>query len=535
MFKRVSPQLKNWLPASIAIVVSLCIAVFVWNQRQQRLLIDLQADFSFESREVAVRLLERMRAHKQILRGVRAAISTMGVPDREGWARFVNHHFLPVDFPGMQGLGYATRIELAGLKAHLARMKAAGYPGYLVLAGSKTSGVSAPISRLAPELQINSVLIGLDLMGQPGLDKLLTSSAAQSSTLLSAPVRLALPQLAIQQQLSFLVQPIFSSPLGDASGHQASDAANRATRDGWVFAVFKAPDLIKATLGALPANMRLRVFDDKSQAATTVIFDSAAGKQLNWGVDQPLSFTTELDLDGQVWTLVFEGFPRAYARNLSFNWEFFSILAICALFGLSTILITLTRSASRRLLSLTNELQDSNARYQFLATHDALTKLANRVLFQSRLETTLSEAIRYERHFALIYIDLDKFKPVNDVHGHEVGDLLLKAVAQRLAVLLRDSDLLARRGGDEFVVLLPSVDDVEGVDHVAQKICLELARPFELARLSIQIGGSLGISFYPEDGNTVEQLIIQADQRMYQAKQLGGNSWVSSGKQSHEK
>jgi diguanylate cyclase (GGDEF)-like protein len=239
-----------------------------------------------------------------------------------------------------------------------------------------------------------------------------------------------------------------------------------------------------------------------------------------------LQVQTPLTLDGQIWMLVFEGFPRAYDRKVSFNWELFSILAICALFSLSAILVTVTRRSSLRLLRLTQELTDSNQRYEFLATHDALTKAANRVLFQSRLETTLAEAARYKRQFGLIYIDLDKFKPVNDVHGHHTGDLLLQSVTDRLAHLLRDSDLLARRGGDEFVVLLPLVDGNEAVETVAHKICTELATPFDLEGLTVHISGSLGLAIYPTDGETVEDLINQADSRMYAAKQRGGNRWV---------
>ncbi len=529
MFKAMPPRWRDWVPASVAIVLALCIALFVWNQRQERLRNDLQADFSFESREVAVRLLERMRAHKQVLRGVRAAISTLGVPDREGWVRYVANQFLDVDFPGMQGVGYAARIATDDLAAHEARMKAGGYPDYVVSAKTHLAASIAPVVRLAPDEGPNRSMVGIDLLGQPDLGAVLESSAAQAATVLSAPVALRFPDRELDQNLVFMVQPIFA-PLPSSAGTSGDKSAPRRNhRDGWVFAVFKAPELIQATLGALPPHMTLQVFSDRSLNRAALIFESPAMARRDSGTEQPLRVTTELELDGQTWTLVFEGFPRAYGRNLSFNWELFSILAICTLFGLSALLVTWTRSASRKLMTMTDELQDSNQRYQFLATHDALTQVANRLLFSSRLETTLAESVRYQRRFGIIYIDLDRFKPVNDQHGHEVGDALLKAVADRLSRLLRDSDLLARQGGDEFVVLLPCLDDVNACDAVAQKICNEMARPFEIGPLQVLIGASLGVAVYPLDGNEVEQLIIRADHRMYLAKQAGGNRWIAQG------
>ena len=521
-------RLREWLPATVAIVISLCIAVFFWDARQQRLRNDLQADFSFESREVAVRLQERMRAHKQILRGVRAALSTLGVQDRDGWERYVANQFLGVDFPGIQGLGFAASIPASDVPAHEARMAAIGFPGYRVITAADLPSHLAPVVRLAPATELNQAMVGVDLMHQPQLAAVLADSAAQARTVLSAPVWLQVPGKSIGQSLMFLVQPLFA-PGSPAAGPSANgDALRPAQKGGWVFAVFHAPELIRATLGALPPNLHLRVYSDRSLDRSATTFESQPLAKRDWGREKPLSVTTELQLDGQTWTLVFEGFPRAYVRKVSVNWELFSILAICALFALSAILVTLTRVASRKLLGVTGELRESNDRYQFLATHDALTQVANRVLFQSRLESTLAEAARYERRFALIYIDLDKFKPVNDLHGHEVGDALLKGVAARLTAQLRDSDLLARRGGDEFVVLLPSLDDPAAVQPVAQKICSELARPFELGGVRVEIGASLGIAIYPVDGESVEQLIVQADQRMYRAKQAGGNQWVST-------
>jgi len=156
---------------------------------------------------------------------------------------------------------------------------------------------------------------------------------------------------------------------------------------------------------------------------------------------------------------------------------------------------------------------------QYLAHHDALTGLPNRTLFTDRLQQSLAKAKRDKSHMALMFIDLDKFKPINDTFGHAVGDILLKEVAKRLQhCIMRESDTSARLGGDEFVVLLCSVDDQQNVRLIADKILYALSQPFELAGQSLQISASIGVAIYPEHGDDERQLVKNADIAMYHAK-----------------
>jgi diguanylate cyclase (GGDEF)-like protein/PAS domain S-box-containing protein len=158
---------------------------------------------------------------------------------------------------------------------------------------------------------------------------------------------------------------------------------------------------------------------------------------------------------------------------------------------------------------------------QHLAYHDPLTDLPNRMLFTDRLQQALATAKRDHAQLALMFIDLDKFKPVNDKHGHHVGDLLLKEVAQRIQDCLRESDTVARIGGDEFVVLLPVIRAEQDAWEVAEKIRGSLNQPFELAGLGLSISSSTGIAIYPEHGDEEKQLIKNADDAMYYAKSVG--------------
>ncbi len=158
---------------------------------------------------------------------------------------------------------------------------------------------------------------------------------------------------------------------------------------------------------------------------------------------------------------------------------------------------------------------------QHLAYHDPLTDLPNRMLFTDRVQQALATAKRDQSQLALMFIDLDKFKPVNDTHGHDIGDLLLREVAQRIQDSLRESDTVARIGGDEFVELLPVIKTELDALEVAEKIRFSLNQPFRLAGHDLSISSCAGIAIYPEHGNEEKQLMKNADAAMYYAKSVG--------------
>lgn len=156
---------------------------------------------------------------------------------------------------------------------------------------------------------------------------------------------------------------------------------------------------------------------------------------------------------------------------------------------------------------------------QHMAHYDALTDLPNRALFSDRLQQALAEANRDKKRMALMFLDLDRFKHINDTLGHHVGDLLLKESAQRMLGCVRESDTVARIGGDEFIVLLHDIDKIEDVRLVAEKIQHSLSQPLNLAGNIIGISSSLGIAIYPDHGNSGEELINHADNVMYSSKE----------------
>ncbi|MBI5612314.1 MAG: EAL domain-containing protein [Gammaproteobacteria bacterium] len=161
----------------------------------------------------------------------------------------------------------------------------------------------------------------------------------------------------------------------------------------------------------------------------------------------------------------------------------------------------------------------------YLAHHDGLTGLPNRTLFNDRLQQSLIDAGRRERVVAVLFMDLDRFKTINDTLGHEVGDVLLRAVSGRLKDCIRTGDTVARLGGDEFIVLLPDVGHVDDVGRIAQKILDVFDQPFSVDGRELFVTTSIGITLYPFDGKDVDGLVKNADVAMYRAKDQGRNSY----------
>ena len=176
------------------------------------------------------------------------------------------------------------------------------------------------------------------------------------------------------------------------------------------------------------------------------------------------------------------------------------------------------------LASTVNAFKKAEQEVRHLAHHDPLTGLANRLLLTDRIHQAIARAKREKRRMAIIFHDLDNFKPVNDCHGHLVGDFLLREVARRVQACVRESDTVGRIGGDEFVIVLPVAGDAEDALLVARKIHDALLVPFEVEGHVLKISTSIGVALYPEHGLDESALIINADNAMYFAKASGRNT-----------
>ena len=197
------------------------------------------------------------------------------------------------------------------------------------------------------------------------------------------------------------------------------------------------------------------------------------------------------------------------------------ITLVLQIVGIGVVLLVVVffwNISLRREIGLRREMED---KMRFMATHDDLTKLANRNLLEERLNQALMQHARHHEKLALLFLDLDGFKEVNDQHGHHVGDELLVKVADVLQHCVRKSDTVARFGGDEFVILLTGLLDKDDAAIVAEKILLHLSSPLQLSAGSARVGASIGIALYPDNGIDSQQMLKAADGLMYRAKQSG--------------
>ena len=201
------------------------------------------------------------------------------------------------------------------------------------------------------------------------------------------------------------------------------------------------------------------------------------------------------------------------------NWTLTSKLPLHDESGKVIGLVGMTREIS--------ETRETELALQHLATHDVLTDLPNRFLLVDRLGQLLARAQRSSMTFAVLFMDIDRFKDVNDSRGHDFGDLLLCAIAKRMAKSVRKSDTVARIGGDEFVIVLENLSETVEADAIASKLQHALSRPFTLEAKKLKVTASIGISFYPDNGRDTESLLRAADYAMYLAKRKGGNGHVT--------
>ena len=202
---------------------------------------------------------------------------------------------------------------------------------------------------------------------------------------------------------------------------------------------------------------------------------------------------------------------------------------IAAVLSVTCVIACLMASDMRSALDAMNaqnaQMAATQARMALMATHDALTGLPNRSLVRDRFEQAAAIARRAGHGVAMLYLDLDNFKNVNDTLGHSSGDTLLRQVSDRLSALLRTADTVARLGGDEFLLLVPEVTDADSVGDIANKIVAGLMAPFDVIGMEIFSGCSLGVTMFPADGEDFDSLLKKADIAMYRAKESGRNAY----------
>jgi diguanylate cyclase (GGDEF)-like protein len=500
-------RVGQWLPL-IVFAVSVFLTYQVWLDAEITARKQLQTEFDFRVHEFNRRIEMRMRTYKQTLRGAAGLFAATGLPSREQFRAYVDSLRLNVNYPGIQGIGYAVLVPPDIVDDHVRQVREQGFPDYTIEPPGPRPVVTS-ILYLEPFYGRNLRAFGFDMYSEPARRAAMEYARDTGRTALSGKVTLA-QETGIDVQAGFLMY----LPVYRPDAPRETLAERRANLAGWVYAPFRMRDLIASIQNEQSGDLGVEIYDGPVVRPDALMLDlhpDFAGNHTDAG----LSRVDRLQTGGHEWTIVSHALPPLRERMQFGRSE--TIIA----FGLGASLLLALLSwlfVDDRIYAMRSARQAMQ-----LALYDPLTGLPNRQLMDDLAAKAIVRARRDDGKMAMMFIDLDHFKPVNDTHGHAVGDLLLKEVAQRLRQCVRRSDTVARIGGDEFVVLLPTIREPDSVMAIADKILDALDQPFEIAGYSLSISSSIGIAIYPENGVDVTALLKQADTAMYAAKEAGRN------------
>jgi diguanylate cyclase (GGDEF)-like protein len=472
----------------------------------------LQTTFNFRVHEYNRRIEQRMLAYEQVLRGARGLFEASGSVSRAEFRAYVNTLTLDENYPGIEGIGFAALVPPAQKRQHIAAVRAEGFPHYDIKPPGERDMYSS-IVYLEPFEGRNLRAFGYDMYSEPNRRAAMEQARDTGKAVISGKVTLVQEASANAQPGVLMYLPVYHSG-GEGTPFTLEERRSRLA--GWVYAPFRMDDLMRGLFGDYTGDLDIEIYDDRIAQETRMFDTTAHHAAVSAGViSGRLTRIENIGVAGRYWTVVMSALPE-FESNLNYDRSLLILrggISISLLLALTAYLLIDERA--RALQAARQALH--------LALYDVLTGLPNRKLITERLSQALAKARREKTQGALIFIDLDNFKPVNDDYGHPIGDLLLRDVAKRLHDCMRESDTAARLGGDEFVVLLPRVEGKHGAMVAATKILDALNRPFDIAGNRLRISASIGVALYPDHGSDEKSLLKHADAAMYEVKNSGRN------------
>jgi diguanylate cyclase (GGDEF)-like protein len=369
----------------------------------------------------------------------------------------------------------------------------------------KDTAYHMPIVFMEPCPPESRKVLGLDISSNGVFMRALEESVRLKRSIASDLFKL------VEGDLAYLVhRPI---PASDKGG--SAQVGNSGAQGGLVMLVILADTLLDRGGHLLPGMRELLYNPSFSSTDPKGRLHLHEGLEASWLKSRlfpPLSVNKVLDSKSQPFVLLVE--QQLDWRIISWGSLGLTLLIAVITFGVVMVYARLYYQ---------NEMEraETTVRLFHLANHDALTGLANRTLLADRLNHAISQTARQQGQLAVLFLDLEDFKDVNDTYGHDAGDGVLKRAAERLQACVRAGDTIARLGGDEFVLVLENVAGQQDVDQVVEKIKTGFEQPFDVNAHSIILGINIGCAIYPGDGTDMDALISYADSRMYQDKRSG--------------
>lgn len=487
---------------------------------------DAHRQFSAACDRVTLKVEERLTAYSLLLQSGKGLFAASEEVNRQEWKKFVMASKADRTVPGYQGIGYSVRIAPEHIAAHTAAIRAEGFPDYEVTPPGERR-VYSSIIFLEPFEDRNLRAFGYDMFSEPVRREAMERAMDTGEATLSRKVILVQEDGTDLQAGTLMYVPVYrnGAPVQNV-------AQRRQSLVGWVYSPYRMRDLMQGIVTDWDTDiggiLDLRVYDGDSHDPENLLFDSMPGALPRAG----RSFFHDermVDFNGRRWLLDFDGTVDSGDINYRAAWATLAGGAVIGTLVFGLLLALFKRSDA---LKTSEELAE---RIRGMAFHDSLTDLPNRRLLADRLEMALAACKRGGQHGALMMVDLDNFKPLNDEFGHTAGDLLLVEVARRLRTCVRETDTVARVGGDEFVVLLTALGIDRGTAEteavaVAEKIRAELGAPcfivqHEGRRNATEIHHrcppSIGITVFDGGDPSPNAIIDRADEAMYRAKKAG--------------
>lgn len=475
---------------------------------------------------ITLKIEERLIAHAVMLQGGRGLFAASESVERGEWRTYLDTVNADQTVPGFEGIGFAKLIAPEDLPAHEASVRAEGYPDYRVHPPGPRDTYSS-IVYLEPLQGRNLLAFGYDMFSDPVRRAAMEQARDTGQPALSGKVTLMQEGDATDAQAgSLMYVPVYRN-----GAPVETVAQRRAALLGWVYSPYRMEDLLHGIIADWSYEGRsfvdLHIYDGGTADESRLLFDSQPeGPQ--HGRRTFLEEERTIDFNGHRWLLLFNGSQAAAVVSYLPAWlTGGGGLVITGLLSGMLLLLFKRADAQRQAENFAEQIRG-------MAYYDSLTKLPNRRLFRDRLDMALAAGRRQNSLGALMLLDLDDFKPLNDAEGHAAGDALLKEVARRLHECVRETDTVARLGGDEFVVLLPALDPDDRTARrkatdVAEKIRTSLAKAYQVEAEGVghavahRCSCSIGVTLFHGHEASQSALVKRADDAMYQAKKLGRN------------
>jgi diguanylate cyclase (GGDEF)-like protein len=496
----------------LILLVTLGVTWFAWDHERQTTRKALRSQFDFALRETVSRVEQRLMGYEQMLRGVQSLFATTPLKNRIALHDYLETLQLDANFSGIKAIGVVEWVSAQRKNGHLAAMRSSGFPDYAIDPDGLRPAY-APIVQQESYMGRRRSPLGSDVWLDPVLR--LASERARDSDMASISGKVLL-RVGTEDD----TQPSFIMYLPIYAQGQAHDSVDqrRTQLIGWVYAVFHMDGFMASLYGSQSPGLTLALYEGTDTNDASLLYRSegsaAMGKPLH---PAAVSANEYMVVAGQNWTLSLstqEAFENRYGRGI----DTVTVGAGIVLSLLLALLAWLMVSGRNRALRLAEVMTEE---LRHMAQHDPLTGLPNRALFSDRLNQELARAKRQHGRFAMVFLDLDHFKPINDNFGHDVGDQVLQQVARQLQDCVRAADTVGRIGGDEFVVLLAQLSDSDSILALAEKLHQALHQAFVVNGHQLAISCSIGVAVYPEDGADPITLTKGADEAMYRAKEAG--------------